>query len=88
MDNVSLDFINSLPKAKGLEEILVVVDCLSTYAHFIHLRHPYTAKSVAALFVREAICLHDKKLLDFKVHNSGKKFTYSGKKSMCYSSQE
>nr|GEV61677.1 putative mitochondrial protein [Tanacetum cinerariifolium] len=38
--------------------ILVVVDCLSKYAHFVPLRHPYTGSTVAAIFMREMIRLH------------------------------
>lgn len=36
----------------------MVVDRLSKYAHFILLKHPYSPKSVAALFVKEIIRLH------------------------------
>ena len=57
-EDLSLDFITGLPKSKGYEAILVVVDRLSKYSHFILLKHPYTAKSIAELFVKEIVRLH------------------------------
>jgi hypothetical protein len=57
-EDMSLDFITGLPKSKGYEAILVVVDRLSKYCHFILLKHPYTAKSIGEVFVREVVRLH------------------------------
>ncbi|KAL4588404.1 hypothetical protein LXL04_001290 [Taraxacum kok-saghyz] len=57
-DDISLDFISGLPKSKGFESILVVVDRLSKYCHFIALKHPYTARTLADVFLREIIRLH------------------------------
>ena len=53
-----MDFIGGLPRAQGLDTILVVVDRLTKYAYFIGLSHPYTAKEVAGLFIREVVRLH------------------------------
>ncbi|KOM54502.1 hypothetical protein LR48_Vigan10g039400 [Vigna angularis] len=57
-EDVSMDFIVRLPKSKGQDAILVIVDRLSKYWHFIPLRHPYTTRTVAEVFVREVVKLH------------------------------
>ncbi|KAL4025105.1 hypothetical protein IC575_013482 [Cucumis melo] len=57
-NDISMDFIDALPKAKGFEVVFVVVDRLSKYNHFMPLKHPYTAKSVADVFVKEVVRLH------------------------------
>ncbi|KAD3067765.1 hypothetical protein E3N88_35645 [Mikania micrantha] len=57
-EDVSMDFIVGLPPSNRADTILVVVDRLSKYAHFMCLSHPYTAKHVAAVFCKEVIRLH------------------------------
>ena len=42
----------------GFSIIIVVVDRLSKYGYFIALKHPYSAKTVAEVFVKEVVCLH------------------------------
>lgn len=49
--------MEGLPKVVGWEVILVVVDQMSKYAHFIALKHP--SKTVVEVFVKEVIRLHD-----------------------------
>lgn len=47
---ISMDFIEGLPNLRGKSTIYVVVDCLSKFAHFIPISHPYTSSSVAQVF--------------------------------------
>lgn len=55
---ISLDFIEGLPRSGGYNVILVVVDKYSKYAHFVPLKHLYTAFSVATTFMQHIFCLH------------------------------
>ncbi|PKA60916.1 hypothetical protein AXF42_Ash006551 [Apostasia shenzhenica] len=48
-----------LPKSHGKNTILVVVDHLSKYAHFLALTHPYTAALVAQIYLDNVYKLHD-----------------------------
>jgi hypothetical protein len=56
--DISMDFIEGLPKVGGKSVILTVVDRFSKYAHFIALSHPYIAASVARAFFDGIIRLH------------------------------
>lgn len=55
---ISLDFIEGLPKSKTFDIILVVIDKLTKYAHFICLSHPYTVAIVAQTFLSNIYKLH------------------------------
>lgn len=56
--DVSMDFIEGVPKAGGYNSILVVVDRFSKYAHFVPLSHPFTATSVATAYMNHVFKLH------------------------------
>lgn len=53
-----MDFIIRLPKSNGYDAVLVMVDRLSKYRHFITIKHPYLARSIAEVFVRDIVKKH------------------------------
>ena len=53
-----MDFISGLPYFKRKDSIMLVVDHLTKYAHFISLSYPFTAMDIAQLFLRKIIRLH------------------------------
>lgn len=57
-DEISMDFVEGLPKSENWDTIWVVVDRLSKYSHFIPLKHPFTAATVANKFMTEIVRLH------------------------------
>jgi hypothetical protein len=55
---ITMDFIEGLPMSDNANVILVIVDRLTKYAHFLPLKHPYTAATVAKLYLDNIVKLH------------------------------
>lgn len=55
---VCMDFVEGLPSSCGYTVIMVIVDKLSKYAHFLPLSHPFTALQVAQLYFDQIYRLH------------------------------
>jgi len=49
--DITMDFIERLPKSEGRDTIMVIVDRFTKYGHFITLAHPFTAQDVAKFFL-------------------------------------
>ena len=47
---VSMDLVVGLPKSQRMNVVMLVVDRLTKYVHFMGLSHPYSTVKVAALF--------------------------------------
>jgi hypothetical protein len=56
--DISMDFIEGLPKSEGANSILVIVDKFTKYVHFVPLTHPFTAKQVAMVVLDMVVSLH------------------------------
>lgn len=54
-EDLAMDIIDGLPVSYNKNSIMVVVDRLSKYIHLFPLTHPYTASSVAQVFM-EGVC--------------------------------
>jgi hypothetical protein len=55
---ISLDFIEALPRSGSANCILVLVDKFSKYSNFLPLLHPFTAATVAQIFLNQVYKLH------------------------------
>ena len=42
-EHVTMDFIEGLPRSEGVDTILVTVDRLTKFEHFVALKYPFTA---------------------------------------------
>lgn len=57
-EDVTMDFIEGLPRSEGFDTIMVVVDRFTKYGHFLPLKHPFTASGVAHIFLEQVVKLH------------------------------
>lgn len=53
-----MDFIEELPPSKGKNSILVIVDRITKYAHFVALTHPFTPIIMAQVYLDHVYKLH------------------------------
>ena len=56
--DVSIDYVEGLPKSHLKSVVFVVVDRLTKYTHFMALSHPYTTVKVANLHLHFVFKLH------------------------------
>lgn len=57
-EQITMDFIEGMPKFEGFDTILVVVDRVTKFGHFIALAHPFTATEVARKLMDHVFKLH------------------------------
>lgn len=57
-EDIAMDFIIGLPQVRNYSVILVVVDRLSKYGHFIPLPANFSSQTVAEAFLQQIIRLH------------------------------
>ncbi|OIV94529.1 hypothetical protein TanjilG_25591 [Lupinus angustifolius] len=53
-----MDFITKLPNSNGFTVIMVVIDRLTKYSHFVAMKSDYSSKSVADAFMLHIVKLH------------------------------
>ncbi|MCI14451.1 hypothetical protein A2U01_0035582, partial [Trifolium medium] len=57
-EDIAMDFITGLHPSFGYTTIMVIVDRLTKYAHFISMKSDYSSKSVAEAFMHNIVKLH------------------------------
>lgn len=56
--DITIDFVEGLPLSSGANTILVVVDCFTKFAHFLPMKHHFSAPQVAGVFADSVVKLH------------------------------
>src|SRR6266516_3232293 len=58
-DHVEMDFVTGFPKSQnGNDAILVIIDRLSKFAHFLAVKETITASQLATLYMSRIVSLH------------------------------
>ncbi|KAL6224518.1 hypothetical protein ACLB2K_003373 [Fragaria x ananassa] len=57
-EDISMDFVKGLPKSNGFNAIMVIVDRLSKFTHFVIVAHPFSAADIVDIFLRNIFRLH------------------------------
>jgi len=57
--DIAMDFITGLPMSHGYSVILVVIDRLSKFAHFIPLTVDFSARKVVYAFIKTVVSVHE-----------------------------
>ena len=56
--DISMDFVERLPRSRGKDVIMVIVDRLIKYSHFIALVHLFIVSTVTNTFMENVYKLH------------------------------
>ncbi|KAG8087040.1 hypothetical protein GUJ93_ZPchr0010g8809 [Zizania palustris] len=56
--DITMDFVEGLPASEGFNCILVIVDRFSKFAHFLPLKHPFSAPQVARVFLDRIVSIY------------------------------
>ena len=56
--DISMDFLEGLPKSEGKDVVMVVMDKLAKYSHFESLTDPFIVSIVAAAYMDNVFKLH------------------------------
>ena len=71
--DIDMDFITGLPLSHGYSVILVIIDRLSKFSHFLPLTADFSTPKVADVFIKEIVSIHG--LPQTIVSNRDKVFT-------------
>ena len=72
-EDIAIDFIIGLPNSSGFTVIMVVIDRLTKYSHFVSMKYDYTSKTVVEAFMCHIVKLHS--VPKFLISDRDKVFT-------------